>query len=30
VGGDVGLGELGETCIAEIGMHLLVIVGLAT
>src|SRR4249920_4058150 len=27
VSGDVGLGELGETCIAEIGMHLLVIVG---
>jgi hypothetical protein len=27
VGGDVGLGKLGETGIAEIGMHLLVIVG---
>jgi len=27
VGGDVGLGELGETGIAEISMHLLVVVG---
>ena len=27
VGGDIGLGELGETGIAEIGMQLLVVVG---